>query len=126
MNEAGKILNASKALVFDLDGTLINTEPDIRRALNDAFVECGFEPMPADMAVPHLHATLPDILGTIMDSMNIEASAMPDLTAAYGKYYRGNGHVDAQLYQGWLTFCNGSSSGAALWRSAPIKSGKMR
>lgn len=104
MNDAGKILNTRTALVFDLDGTLINTEPDIRRALNDALKECDFEPMPAHMQVPNMHATLGDIVAAVMENQRIPAAAMPDLLDAYAKYYSGNGHVDAQLYPGVLEF----------------------
>lgn len=104
MNDAGKILNTRTALVFDLDGTLINTEPDIRRALNDALKECDFEPMPAHMQVPNMHATLGDIVAAVMENRRIPAAAMPDLLDAYAKYYSGNGHVDAQLYPGVLEF----------------------
>lgn len=31
-----------KNLFFDLDGTLLNTLPDIRHAINDALAKCGF------------------------------------------------------------------------------------
>ena len=32
-----------KALIFDLDGTLLNTLPDIRHAINDALASCGYD-----------------------------------------------------------------------------------
>lgn len=31
-----------KNFIFDLDGTLLNTLPDIQRAINDALKECGY------------------------------------------------------------------------------------
>ena len=32
-----------KALIFDLDGTLLHTLPDIRSAINQALKECGYD-----------------------------------------------------------------------------------
>ena len=35
-------------IAFDLDGTLVDTAPDLVRALNEAVVPLGFEPVPLE------------------------------------------------------------------------------
>ncbi len=43
---------AGATIVFDLDGTMIHTAPDLVRATNHAMVEAGFPPASAEIIVP--------------------------------------------------------------------------
>ena len=43
MNTAKDYVHGHSAIVFDLDGTLLHTEPDIRKATNQALLDCGFQ-----------------------------------------------------------------------------------
>ncbi len=45
MKTATDYVNSCSAIIFDLDGTLMHTEPDIRRATNQALLDCGFQPL---------------------------------------------------------------------------------
>ena len=40
----------SPVVVFDLDGTLVDTAPDLLGALNAVLVEAGLEPVPFETA----------------------------------------------------------------------------
>lgn len=43
-----------KAILFDLDGTLADTAPDMSRAINRLRIEEGFEPLPAEDIRPQV------------------------------------------------------------------------
>ena len=47
-------LPSPQALLFDLDGTLLDTAPDMAAALNRLRAEQGHEPMPFDAIRPHV------------------------------------------------------------------------
>lgn len=97
---AARLVASRKALIFDLDGTLVDTQPDIRKAINGALRDCDFEEMAEDDRVPNLHATLPVILGAVMEQRGIGASAMEALRLAYIKHYRAQAHAGSEIYPG--------------------------
>ena len=43
-----------RAVLFDLDGTLIDTAPDMGGALNNLLIEEGFDPLPLETIRPHV------------------------------------------------------------------------
>lgn len=97
---AARIVASRKALIFDLDGTLVDTQPDIRKAINGALRDCGFDEIMEDAKVPNLHATLPVILSAVMEQLGISESAMEPLRQAYIKHYRAQAHGGSEIYPG--------------------------
>lgn len=91
-------INNSAAIVFDLDGTLMHTEPDIRRATNQALLDCGFQTLPADQAIPNLYGPLPDILASAMMLVHAPATAADDIEQAYLTHYARQAHDHSFLY----------------------------
>ncbi|RRQ24221.1 HAD family hydrolase [Guyparkeria sp. SCN-R1] len=56
-------LSAPQAILFDLDGTLLDTAPDMAAALNRVRAEQGLEPMPFDEIRPHVSNGARGLLG---------------------------------------------------------------
>ncbi len=50
-------------VLFDLDGTLADTAPDLGGALNSLRAECGLTPLPAEVLRPHTSAGARGLIG---------------------------------------------------------------
>ena len=103
MNPLQTLIAQHKTIVFDLDGTLMHTEPDIRLAANQALKDCGFEPLSPTCVIPNLFGPLYDILGSIMSVVDAPAVAADDMMQAYLKHYADQGHDNSFLYPGVRT-----------------------
>lgn len=57
------MLPTPKAILFDLDGTLLDTAPDMAAALNRVRAEQGLEPMPFEAIRPHVSNGARGLLG---------------------------------------------------------------
>lgn len=72
----------ARAIVFDLDGTLVDSLPDIVGAFRDTFVEAGLPPPPAD--------AVRDLIGLPLEEMYdalAPAARVADLAAGYRRIY---------------------------------------
>ncbi len=105
---------AIKAIIIDLDGTLLDTAPDLALAANRMLAELGREPLPAariadfiGKGVPHLvKRTLTESYGAEPDDALFERA----LESQYTHYDRTNGE-SAKPYPGVM-------EGLALFRQA--------
>ena len=75
MKTAKDCIHSSAAIVFDLDGTLMHTEPDIRRATNQALLDCGFQTLAPEQVIPNLYGPLPDLLASVMQVVHAARQA---------------------------------------------------
>jgi phosphoglycolate phosphatase len=88
-------LGTRRSIIFDLDGTLIDSAPGITRCLQQAFTALG-EPVPdvqtlRSLIGPPLHEALPPIVGN-----DKAAKIVTAFRAAYGA----GGLLDCALYPG--------------------------
>ncbi len=115
MKNVFSILSNRKGIVFDLDGTLLHTEPDIRLAINAAFKTCGFQPIEDRTTLPNLHGTLPEILSAAMQLIEAPESSIFDVMRHYNKHYVKQAHRHSILYPGAYEFLHYlDSKGIAL------------
>ena len=54
------------AMVFDMDGTLLNTEQVIVQAASDALVHWGYAPLPSGYAMPNMFGTAADLMVDVL------------------------------------------------------------
>lgn len=98
MNNTQAFIANYSDFVFDLDGTLMHTEPDIRLAANRALLECGFKPLSAEQPITNLYGTAADILASIMGVTQLPETQAAEIEAAYFKHYAQQAHAHSFLY----------------------------
>jgi len=109
-------LNASPAFIFDLDGTLVDTAPDLLGALNAILVREGRRPVN--------HADLRHLVGHGSRTMLVEAFAMtggpvaearlPGLIDEYIAHYRENIAVGSEPFPRVVETLTGLSGAARM------------
>lgn len=86
-----------KAIIFDLDGTLVDSAPGILGAFAHAFSSCGLEPVvPLTPGVigPPLRDTLRHLAGVA------DPHVLDRLTAAFKSHYDSAGYLETQPFPG--------------------------
>lgn len=82
MNTAPTNATPAKVIVFDLDGTLVDSLPDIITSFQYAFESLGLTPPPSEQVRAQIGKPLEEMLTVFAD-----ASTVPRLAHAYRQYY---------------------------------------
>lgn len=91
-------MNAVDAVLFDLDGTLLDSAPDLAAALNAVRAQEGLEPLPVESISKHVSR---GAVGMLLAGMPAaDASRMEAWKAAFLEHYARNSFVDSRLYDG--------------------------
>jgi len=98
------LLAGRKAIVFDLDGTLLDTVEDIRESMSDALADCGHPRLPAQYALPNLYGAFPVALMAMMAERGVPDSDHKAVIAAYGRHYDARAHRSSLPYPGLVDF----------------------
>jgi len=102
--------NDIQGIVFDLDGTLIDSAPDILGAMREAFSTMGLGEVPEDYFPDNLHGTSEGIMRHIISDMGWTApSDFSGLLSVYFEIYARRNHSATRLYPGvrqFLMACN--------------------
>jgi phosphoglycolate phosphatase len=89
-----------RALIFDLDGTLIDSAPDLARALNRLLDELGRPPLPLAVVRKLIGDGAPELVRRALDAAGavVEPAAMPELFERYRAFYLATATVETRAY----------------------------
>jgi len=90
----------SGVLIFDLDGTLIDSAPDLARALNALLAELGGPPLSLARVRRLIGDGAPTLVGRALEAagMEIKAEAYGALLERYRELYLANATVETRPY----------------------------
>jgi len=89
-----------KAVLFDLDGTLLNTLRDIADACNAALSRHGFPPHPLDSYRYFVGDGVPVLVSRTMPAGQHTGETLASVAAAYRKEYQCRWNATTTLYPG--------------------------
>lgn len=108
--------NGVKAWVFDLDGTLLDSRPDILAAASATLVDYGHAPLPTGYQLPNLHGMAGELVRDVFVERGYPAPVdLVRLRAEFEAHYAAQNPSQARLYDGvpqWLDWAR--AQGVAL------------
>lgn len=111
-----------KAVLFDLDGTLVDTAPDMAAALNHVVIEEGMNPLPLDVIRPHVSRG-----GLALTLLAFEQQREPPeielLRLRFLEYYQHHIAVHSRLFDGFDRVLTTLEDNAIPWGIVTNKPG---
>jgi phosphoglycolate phosphatase len=102
------------AVLFDLDGTLIDTAPDMGGALNNLLIEEGREPLPIDSIRPYVSQG-----GLVLTRLgfdgHVDETKIEPLRLRFLQHYREILADESRLFDGYETVLAELEVGAIPW-----------
>ncbi len=86
-----------KAVIFDLDGTLINSLPDIARAMNQALIHAGLSPHPEEK---YRYFVGDGVFNLAKRVAGDSQDKVPALLTFYMPYYAAHSRENSHVYAG--------------------------
>lgn len=90
----------SDAIIFDLDGTLVDTLPDLTATLNDALFEIGLGKIDDNLVRSSLHRGFEESARAALSALGQDEKLLGQLVEAYQAYYRQAPATHSRLYPG--------------------------
>lgn len=92
-------------LVFDLDGTLVDTAPDLLRAVNQVLKNRGLEPIPVERLMPEISFGGRHMIETGLRIRNVDytEAELEQLFGDFQDYYAANIAVESRPYEGLIS-----------------------
>ncbi|MGH6864589.1 MAG: HAD hydrolase-like protein [Methyloceanibacter sp.] len=92
-------MNKDSTIVFDLDGTLVDTLPDLSKALNDVIVRRGYAPVSAEAIRPSVAGGAKVMIEAALGGATAERD-LDQLLVEFIAYYEANIAVDSRPFPG--------------------------
>ncbi|MGA9266526.1 MAG: HAD-IA family hydrolase [Rhodomicrobium sp.] len=89
-----------RSVVFDLDGTLIDSAPDIAQSLNRATDRRGFEPFPLDQVKEMIGGGVPQLVGRALRARGLPGDGLMSLVEEFIALYRENLTTNTTIHEG--------------------------
>lgn len=93
----------SAVVVFDLDGTLVDSVADLAAAVNRMLADEGLAPLPRDTVQNFVGNGLPKLVERAMKHCGIPPDRHPDLTRATLQHYNAAPTQETTVYPGVVT-----------------------
>ncbi|GAB4266149.1 MAG: phosphoglycolate phosphatase [Pararhodobacter sp.] len=77
----------TRALVFDLDGTLIDSAPDIHAAANRMLADFDQPPLPLETVISFIGNGIPNLVRLVMEARGLDGSHHAAMNAAMLRHY---------------------------------------
>lgn len=90
------------AIVFDLDGTLIDSAPDLHAALNKVLTEEAAEPVSLTETIGFIGHGIPNLVRTALAFRGLDPSRLEPMTASMFRHYLASPSALTQIYPGVL------------------------
>lgn len=110
-----------EAVLFDLDGTLADTAPDLGGALNALMLEQGHAPLPLAQLRPHVSSGARGLIGAALGITPAD-SAYPALQQRFLSIYQGALCVGTRLFDGMAEHLDELESRGITWGIVTNKS----
>ncbi len=107
-------LTAPRAILFDLDGTLADTAPDLAGAINKVRIERGLVPTPYEQLRPVASAGARGLIGAAF-GLKPEDQGYDDLRVAFLANYEAAIAVDSHLFDGISILLKGLQEHELSW-----------
>jgi phosphoglycolate phosphatase len=91
---------SSALILFDLDGTLVDSAPDIARALNAAMAEVGAPPLPVPEVVSYVGDGATKLVERAMPRPPPAGADVPGLVDCFRRHYAAGICVETRPYPG--------------------------
>lgn len=103
-----------EAVLFDLDGTLADTAPDLGSAANALRVEAGLAPLPLAQLRPHTSSGVRGMLAAAFD-IGPQHPDFPDLSARFLDHYQTSLCVATKLFDQMHTLLETLETNSIKW-----------
>jgi phosphoglycolate phosphatase len=87
-----------KAAIFDLDGTLVDSAPDITHAINRLLADRGAPPQDVAFVEAFIGEGARALVGKLYDALSLGVEDLNEEVASYLSYYRARPVADSTLY----------------------------
>lgn len=104
MTPVSTLITRAKVIVFDLDGTLVDTLEDLSIALDSALQEHGLEKAPRPVVLSQIHLGLDATARAVLHLQGVDPQRHSTIVASYLQHYEARCHRGSQLYAGVLEF----------------------